>query len=313
MAGQVAIVTGTDAPGLTEDGQQLCETFRDRGFDAEPVVWTNQTVDWSAFDAALLRSCWKYYTRPDRFRNWVNTVENAGTTLLNPPDIVRWNLHKSYLRDLEKAGVPIVPTTLVEPDSERSLETILRERDWDAAVVKPAIGTSAAGIWKTRVETASEDQERFDERFSAARRSGDASATANEDSPRLSERGALVQQFAPEVADGEQSLVFFGGEYSHAWQSLCAPDELGVDANFDQSGPHFEPSSATIESASEVLQTAADILAIKPAELPYARVDCIIRDTEFQLMELELIEPYLNLSRGEASATTLANAVESTL
>lgn len=313
MAGQIAIVTGTDAPNLTEDGRQVCETLRDWGFDAEPVVWSDRNVGWSEFDAALVRSCWKYYTQPDEFRNWINTVERAGTTLLNPPDVVRWNLHKSYLRDLENAGVPIVPTTLVEPDDDRSLETILRERGWEAAVVKPVIGTSSAGIWKTTMETARADQDRFGESFLAARRNGDSASNSNGSPQRLSERGALVQQFAPEVADGEQALVFFEGEYNHAWRSLRAPDELDVETNFDENTEQFEPSPATVESAVGALHAAADVLEVSPSELPYARVDCIVRDGEFRLMELELIEPYLNLGRAEDSVNTLARAVESKL
>lgn len=312
MTRTIAILTGEDAPDLTEDGRLLAEAFRDRGFAAEPVVWTDPGVDWRAFDVALLRSCWKYYARLSRFRELLDALDRADTTLLNPPAVVRWNLHKSYLLDLEAKGVPIVPTELVERGSDRNLEAILRERGWDEAVVKPVIGTSSAGVWKTTVETAADDQDRFEGRFPAARRNGDG-ASASDDGERLSERGALVQEFAPEVADGERSLVFLAGEYSHAWRSLGAPDELGVDANFDESTRRYDPPAELVESAARTLRAAGEILDVNPTALPYARVDCILRDGEFRLMELELVEPYLDLGRGEDAAESLVAAVESVL
>jgi len=312
MTRTIAIVTGEDAPNLTEDGRRLAEAFRDWGFAAEPVVWTDTGVDWGTFDVALLRSCWKYYARLNEFRELLDALEQAETTLLNPPAVVRWNLHKSYLLDLEARGVPVVPTELVERTGDRSLEAILRERGWDEAVIKPVVGTSSAGVWKTTVETAADDQDRFESRFSAARRNGDRAA-ATDDGERLSERGALVQQFAPEVADGERSLVFFAGEYSHAWRSLGAPDELGVDANFDGSPRRYDPPAELIERAAGALRVAGEILDVEPARLPYVRVDCIIRDEEFRLMELELVEPYLDLGSGEEAAESLVSAVESAI
>lgn len=309
MTYTIAIVTGSDAPNLTEDGRRLAEAFRERGFAAEPVVWTDPDVDWGTFEVALLRSCWKYYARLNEFRELLDALERADATLLNPPAAVRWNLHKSYLLDLDATGVPVLPTELVEPTDDRSLESILRERGWDEAVVKPVVGTSSAGVWKTTVETVADDQDRFESRFPAARRNADG-ASATGDGERLSERGTLVQQFVPEVADGERSLVFFAGEYSHAWRNIGAPDELGVDADFDGSLRRYDPPAELIERAAETLRAAGEILDVEPAALPYARVDWVRRDGEFRLMELELVEPYLDLGSGEEAAESLVSAVE---
>jgi len=312
MTGNLAIVTGEDAPNLTQDGRLLAEAFRDAGFAADPVVWTDSGVDWTAFDVALLRSCWKYYARLDEFRNWLDAVESADVTILNPPDVVRWNLHKSYLTDLEAEGVPVVPTEFVRRDGDRRLESILRNRGWEEAVVKPAVGTSAAGVWKTSAETAGDEQDRFEARFPAARRSGDAASTASDGDQRLSKRGALVQEFVPAVADGERSLVFFAGEFSHAWRSLRAPEELGVDADFDET-ERYDPSPGVRQRAADAIRAAGGILDVDPTALPYARVDCVVRDGEFRLMELELVEPYLNLGRKEDAVETFTTAVESAL
>ncbi|WP_327051197.1 ATP-grasp domain-containing protein [Halomicrococcus gelatinilyticus] len=286
---RVGVVTGEDAPDLTENGRSVLSALRDRGLAAEPVVWTDDAVDWTTFDVALVRSCWGYHARIDAFRDWLDAVEDAGTTLLNPGDVVRWNVHKFYLRDLEATGVPVVPTTWVEQGSDADLAELLRDEGWREAVVKPAVGTSSVGTWRTSLADAADDQGRF------------AAAVADGD--------LLVQAFAPEVFDGERSLVFFGGEYSHAVR--CVPAEGEFRSHPDYGGtvePH-DPPQALVDDAAAVLRAARSVLGVDPVDLPYARVDGIVRGGEFRLMELELVEPYLNLDVPERGPAALADAV----
>src|SRR5205823_14548407 len=82
------------------------------GGDATPAVWDDPAVDWSAFALVVLRSPWDYTERRDAFVAW---VESLGERVLNPPDVVRWNTDKRYLADLDAAGLPVVPTTFLEP------------------------------------------------------------------------------------------------------------------------------------------------------------------------------------------------------
>ena len=94
--------------------------------------------------AVVLRSNWDYHLEPDAFLAWLQTLEGAGINLWNQPDLVRWNLSKRYLLDLAAAGVPVVPTALLDGPPER-LPTLLVERGWTTAVVKPAVSASAHG------------------------------------------------------------------------------------------------------------------------------------------------------------------------
>ncbi|ODR81543.1 hypothetical protein BG842_04370 [Haladaptatus sp. W1] len=158
----LGIVTGERAPELSENGRSVQAELRDRGWAAEPVIWTDEDIDWSRFDVALVRSCWNYHIRPDAFREWTETVEEAGVTLLNPGEVVRWNMHKFYLRELAAEGVDILPTAWVERGSDGNLRTVLRKNDWQEAVVKPAIGTSSANAWRTSVDEAADRQEEFE-------------------------------------------------------------------------------------------------------------------------------------------------------
>jgi hypothetical protein len=103
----------------------------------------------------------------------------------------------------------VIPTEYVGPDEDRELTAIIEARGWDEAGVKPPVGASSAGVWRTTLETAAADQTRFEEPFDAARRVGDSAS--NDRGDTLPDRGALVQKFYPEVAAGERSLVLFGG------------------------------------------------------------------------------------------------------
>ena len=276
---RLGIVTGEDRPRLSDDGRALVTALNDRGLSAEPAVWTTRD-DWSTFDAVLVRSCWRYYERPDAFREWIATVERAVPAVFNPAGALRWNRHKFYLQDLIDRGVDVLPTAFVERSSDRSLESILRPRGWDEAVVKPAVATSSAGAFRAALESAEADHGQFE----ALRTEGDV----------------LVQQFAPAIHDGERSLVFFGGEFSHATVSRPTGDDFRAHPDFGVTIEPYDPPPDVLEAAGDALRAACDAMNTAPERLCYARVDGLERGGGFELMELELIEPYLGLVRSDA-------------
>ncbi|WP_178917680.1 RimK family alpha-L-glutamate ligase [Natronomonas gomsonensis] len=287
----IGLVTGEKAPSLTDDGKDLAAELSTRGMEAEPVVWSDDRADPSAFDAVVFRSCWQYHRQPEAFRRWLDRLDEAGVTAVNPTSVVRWNMHKSYLRDLAEAGVDIVPTAAVPATSDRELESILTRRGWAEAVVKPTIGTSSAGVWRVSRGAATNSDAR--ERFERARSEGDL----------------LVQKYLPEIFEGERSLVFFGGEYSHASLRLPADDDFAAN---DVVEP-YDPWEATIATAQSILDAARARFDLAPEALPYARIDGIVREGEFLLSELELIEPFLGLERSPGAVERFADAIEAAL
>lgn len=283
----IAIVTGDLAPQLSDGGQRLATVLGDRGIDSEPVLWNDTSVDWTGYDAVLVRSCWDYPEDRGRFRAMLDELEQAGVPVCNPLPVLRWNLHKTYLTALADAGVRIPPTTVVEQGADVSLETVLGNQGWEDVVVKPAIGAMSSDVWRTSATEAPESEHRFTDLL------------ANHD--------VLVQEFVPEITDGERSIVLFDGEYSHAWNSLPTDDVTefdGIDAD-------YEPSSAIREQATGAFQSACDVLDVDPEHLPYARIDYVRRGTDLVLMELELIEPYLGFERGENTIERFCEALVS--
>jgi glutathione synthase/RimK-type ligase-like ATP-grasp enzyme len=290
VSSSLAVVTGERAPELSEDGKALATALGERGLSVDPILWNHPGVDWGEYDAALFRSCWDYHADPDRFRDLLETLEATDILALNPLPAVRWNLHKFYLRDLLEAGVPALPTEFVPSGSGPDLATLLDRRGWDEAVVKPAIGTSSEGVWRTGPDAAGEDQDRFER----ALETGDV----------------LLQEFAPEVRDGERSLVFFAGEFAYAKNVRPAEGEFRTHPNFGGTVALHDPPENVVEDASEALAAGASATGYEPTDMAYARVDGVVRDGQFRLMELELIEPYLGLEAAGA-VETFADVVAS--
>lgn len=287
----VGIVTGATPSGLSEDGHVLQAELERHGVAAGPVVWSDGETTWADYDVLLVRSCWEYHTQEEAFRRWIRTVKSAGTVLLNRAPTIRWNLDKSYLQDLAERGTSVIPTEFVTWGDPPPLRDILRDYGWESAGVEPAVGTSSTDVWRTSADEAPARQAEF------------ASLAAESD--------VLVQEFAPEINEGERSLVFFQGRFGHALRSQPAADDFRAHPDFGATTTLDTPGPALVDQARAVVETACDVLNIPPEALPYARIDGIERGGEFRLMELELIEPFLGLATAEHAVDVFTDAIES--
>jgi glutathione synthase/RimK-type ligase-like ATP-grasp enzyme len=246
-----------------------------RGHAVRAAVWDDPSVHWGAFDAVILRSTWDYHKRVAEFAAWLDARQADGSRVWNPPALVRQNIHKGYLLDLAARGVPIVPTELVrEPGT---LAEIRARRGRSSVVVKPAVGATA-------FHTAVDPDE---ETFAALAAEGDV----------------LVQPFLEEVVrDGEWSLIFFGGTFSHAVLKRPRAGDFRVQNDFGGSSVLTVPSAELVAEAARVLE------AIDGRWL-YARVDGVVVNGTFLLMELELTEPSLFLELDDTAVARFAEAI----
>lgn len=289
----IGLVTGETVPDLTKDGQAVERALVERSYDVRGVVWSDADVDWSSFDVLVVRSCWEYYERSAAFQTWLDEIGGQVRHVINPVDVVEWNMHKSYLEGLGANGVAVAPTVCVEQGTSECLSDICEREHWDTVVVKPAIGTSSDGVWRTTAPGSTE----ANERFRAAVAKGDL----------------LVQQFVPEIASGELSMIFFEGEYSHASRTVPETSDFRAHHSFGASSKSVTPSEDVRETGEAVLDVASEIHGIDPEDLAYARVDGVERDGSFVLLELELIEPYLGLSAVDGAVERFVDAIEGTL
>jgi glutathione synthase/RimK-type ligase-like ATP-grasp enzyme len=280
---RIALATYAAFPDLPPDDQIFQRALERRGAQVLPVLWDART-DWSTYHVVVVRSCWDYHLRHAEFLTWIGRVERAGAVLHNAPSILRWNSDKRYLRDLEQAGVDVVHTRWVGESAESpTLAAVLAEEGWDEVVIKPAVSASATDTWRiARAQVAD-----WEDRFRGMVRRGPA----------------LIQPFVAEVTrEGEWSLVFIGGEFSHAVLKRPAPGDFRVQAELGGSQRLVEPDPALIRAAAGVLSRA-------PGKTSYARVDGCVVNGHFRVMELELLEPTLYFTDGPTAAESLADLV----
>lgn len=262
---QIALVSYAACPELTDDDRLLIPAFARRGVSAVPVSW-DADINWCQFDCVVLRSCWDYHLRLGEFLSWLDRLEHLNVRVSNPASLIRWNVDKTYLKELNARGVRIPPTFWIEAHQEGDVARILRTEGWRSAIAKPIVSASAHGLERVYVE-----------------------------SPTAIKGPAMIQPFLSEVpSQGEWSLVFIGGHYSHSVLKRAAPGEFRVQWQYGG-------TASSVRPLPPLLETANKILASLEEKADYARVDGILCGDEFVLMELELIEPVLFLKLGSAS------------
>jgi glutathione synthase/RimK-type ligase-like ATP-grasp enzyme len=282
---RVALVGCTKPPQEDFDAPPLVAALAGRGHRSAAVAWDDPCADWSAYDGALLRSTWDYYHRRDDFLAWADRTA-AVTVLINPPELVRWNTHKFYLRDLALRGIDIAPTVFVGAGTRFDLAACFAARGWDEVVVKPAVSADSFATLRAARGAAGAGQAHLD--------------------AHLQRRDMLIQRYLPAVVEpGERCLVFLAGRYSHAVRKRSL--FLG--------GRHAGPEGMPVEAAPDEIAAGERILAACGATVPlYARVD-LLRDERGVpcLMELELVEPSLFFAARPGSAADLVAELEARL
>ena len=280
-----AFLTTHDLTDFVTYDHDAVAPLESRGWRVTFVPWRAE-ADWDAYDLVVIRSPWDYQDDPDAFLSVLESVDCSAARLENPLGVVRWNLRKTYLRDLEASGVRIVPAAWETGPTPERLATLSRQ--WDAAeiVVKPVVGANADGVYRLHPD----DEE--GQRACASVFAG---------------RDVLVQPFVPSVVEeGEFSVFAFGGETSHAILKTPAAGDFRVQ---EEHGGRIRG----VAPEPPLLALADAALAAVPTDSPllYARADAVrMPDGGFAVMELELIEPSLYFPYGTGSAARFAAAVD---
>jgi glutathione synthase/RimK-type ligase-like ATP-grasp enzyme len=287
MEQRVALVTSEAFADLYEDDRLLVPALADLGIASEPAVWSDASIDWTSFDALVMRSPWDYFERVAEFRAWLDARIAERALLCNSREILEWNFDKRYLQELARAGVAVVPTLCVEPRSRADIAALARARGWEDIVVKPTIAGGGYRILRFRIEELD-------------RHAADIATT-------LEDRGVLVQPFLPEIqSGGELSLLFFDGVYSHAACKRPKAGDYRVQFQFGGTNENADVSEELVAQARICVEHA-------PAPTVYARVDGVVRDGSFLLMELEIFEPLMFLQRHPEAPARFARAIQKRL
>jgi glutathione synthase/RimK-type ligase-like ATP-grasp enzyme len=245
------------------------------GMEARP--WVEEGL--GNFDLLLPLLAWGYHKAGALWADRLYRLEGEGVRIANPPSVLRWNADKRYLSRIADSGAPVVPTVFVERLSEATMAEAAASFGVSRLVAKPRVSASA---WRT-IRWAPGD--------------------GVEDGP---ENDALIQPYLPSIeSEGEVSLIYFAGRYSHAIRKVPRPGDFRVQ-------PEYQGAICAHRPAADERAAADAILAAVDEDLLYARID-LVRDCGGRpaLIELELIEPDLYLGYDAASGANFTAAIVS--
>jgi glutathione synthase/RimK-type ligase-like ATP-grasp enzyme len=278
---RIALLTLEDRGTWVIDDALAVDELTRRGHTVEEIPW-ERNADWRAFDGIVIRTTWNYHRELERFLAALEGIARTGVPLANPLELVRWNARKTYLRDISARGGHIVPTQWGEGLDAAGVRALPQYIGATRCVLKPQVSASA------------------DDTFVI-----DAAADAEQIAARFNRRGWMAQPFVQSIAtQGELSLFYFSGEYSHAVRKVPRAGDFRVQEEHGGDIQGFEPN-ATLKTEAEKVLAALDTTPLQ------ARVDLVqLDDKSWALMELELIEPSLYFRCHPKAAAHFADAVE---
>ena len=266
--------------GYVADDDLAIGPLAELGWEVQTLSWREPNVDWDTFDAVVIRTTWDYQRDPAEFLQVLRQIESSDARLENPLEIVRWNLDKSYLRSLESDGVAIVPTLWDRSYNGADFGSWLAELETDELIIKPSVSATAEFTYRLKA---------YDPSLEAV----------------FAERAFLVQPFIASVADeGEYSLFYFAGEFSHAIAKTPSAGDFRVQEEHGGIITSMTPDRSMLETGRFI----SDMISPTPL---YARVDLVRGPSgELLLMELELIEPALYLRMDPGAPKRFAAALD---
>ncbi|WP_273144397.1 ATP-grasp domain-containing protein [Oceanicaulis alexandrii] len=283
-----------DRPGARDDWFEfdlefgaLSQACAAEGISLEACIW-DQPFDASVYDGFMVGTVWDY---PPKLQLFLETLDrlNEIAPVYNSPALVRWNIEKTYLKALDEAGAPSIPTLWADKADADAIAAGFDRFGGDKIVVKPLVG---GGAWRQ-----------------ALVKKGEALPDADD----LPLGACLIQPFLPGVPEeGEYSMIFFGGRFSHALNKRPKSGDYRVQSLYGATEVRWEPSEADLALAREVLNAARAITG--EDEFLYARVDMVRGLTGgLVVMELEIIEPYLYPEQGPDMGAVFVEALKDKL
>ena len=265
-------------PGVLE---RLSEALAAANITVEPTPWSAHVEDATALKAyplVLAVIAWGYHRDHERWLAATRCWAEAGVALANPASVLAWNSDKAYLGRLEARGVPVAPTRWCDGVTLADIDAAFAEFGCEQVIVKPVV---SAGAFRTlRLSPGQPLVEAPDGR-------------------------AMIQPYLPSIAsEGELSLLFFGGKFSHAVNKRPVPGDFRIQVQF---GGLYTPVASP---PADALALASQVLAAIDEPLLYARID-MVRDGAGQwlLMEAELIEPDFYLASAPEGGAAMVKAI----
>jgi glutathione synthase/RimK-type ligase-like ATP-grasp enzyme len=265
---------------IMEEDRLVQSALEKRGLKVRRINWDHPDVDWSDTRYIMFRSTWDYFDRYPEFNRWLERVKEL-TSMINPYEMVRWNLGKHYLLELAAKGIHIPPTRFMEKGDLKPLKALCDESGWSEIILKPVVSGGARHTYRFTPEKSHKYEQVL------------RSLVAGE--------AMMIQEFQQQVLEkGEVSFVVIGGKFTHAILKKAKSGDFRVQDDFGGTLHAYDPSQEEVAFAEKVVAQCDH----QPL---YARVDAIWdNQNQLAISEVELIEPELWFRFNPEAATLLA-------
>ncbi|MCW8869106.1 MAG: hypothetical protein OQK49_00255 [Proteobacteria bacterium] len=285
---KLALLTFSGLPQGDADDSHLVDAFKQLGVEIDWLIWDHIEHPLK-HDLAVIRSVWDYHKKPKLFIEVMQRL-NEYMVVLNSPSVVRWNSEKSYLKDLQDAGLPMAETQWIdEMPAVDSLTELLKICDTDVWFLKPAIGADASGTLRFKADA-----------------DGIQKAMTHLQQ-HLSHSTMMLQPFLPSVSDeGELSVIYMGDQLTHAVIKKPKTGDYRVQDTFG--GVDFPYQLSPAECA--LVDRCMAFLWHRFGVFTYARLDFLRNFSgQWVLNEVELIEPSLFFRHCPRAAQTFVDYI----
>jgi len=280
-----AFLTMDDTAGWSIDADLAIPPMQALGWEIDTVPWRAAGVDWDRYDAVYIGTPWDYPQDVAHFISVLGEIDTSRAVLVNDLGLVRWGIPKTYLRDLEARGADIVPSLWRERLAPGGITVFFDALSSDQIVIKPVVSTNATDTFLLDLDDAVNHEPELLRTFAG--------------------REFVVQPFIENIrTEGEFSLFYFSGTYSHAIRKTPRQRDFRVQEEHGASIVAVEPEASLLECADGILRL------VEPLPV-YARCDLVRGpDGRFLLMELELIEPSMYLRMHPDAPARFASAFD---
>ena len=264
MNKKCALLTIEDLSNFESYDDLLIEPFNLLGWECVFVPWESKSVDWDDFDAVIIRSTWDYQQKEKLFFKTLVKISKSKAKLYNPLSVIKWNINKNYLKDLEVKNIPIIPTKFFDVFDYKNVKKCFLSFETNKLIIKPSISANAD-------DTFILEEPSIDERRVSL-------------SNTFKNKEYLVQPFLENIKiEGEYSLIFFGDVLSHVLLKTPKAGDFRVQ---EEHGGILKsinsPDNSLIDFGLKVIKNL-------PMPCLYSRIDVVRNNDQFLLMEVGII------------------------
>jgi len=279
-----AILTMDKLDDFVDYDKILDQPMAGLGWDVEHVSWRKENINWNQYQAVIIRSTWDYQDDANAFMQVLSEIENSNSVLLNSLNIVKWNINKNYLREVEKKGAEIIPTLWLETFDFSLVSGYFDYFKTEQIVIKPTVSANSDNAFWLKKDSFNQHKKRLEK--------------------SLFNRQLMVQPFIPAIIDeGEYSIFYFAGSYSHCILKTPKLGDFRVQEEHGGILQSISPSQKILSAGKKAIETI-------PEKVLYARVDLVEYQGVYKLMEIELIEPSLYFNLDASAANRFSKAFD---